>query len=281
MSNTSPSAALDTQNATNVVGPLEPHGIEVRKLHKVFSVGSGGQEVVAVDDVSFTVAPGTTLGLIGESGSGKSTTGRMVMGLEKPTSGQVFIGGVETTALGSAEMRKMRQQLQIVFQDSGSAFNPRIRVGDQISRSMLLYGLGSASEAKRRTLELLERVGMSTAQYDRYIHEFSGGQRQRLGIARALVNQPSFLVLDEPTAALDVSVQAQVLNLLKDLQSEMGLTMLLITHNLALVEFMCESAVLLDSGRIAESGPVDRILSSPSSPTTKKLLDSVLEPDPV
>lgn len=264
--------------AAEHIGSLEPDGIEVRRLRKVFSSGGSGTGFAAVDDVSFTVAQGQTLGLIGESGSGKSTTGRMVLGLETPTSGRVFVGGVEITALRGAQMREFRRRLQIVFQDSGSAFNPRIPVGEQIRRGLLLHRLAPPAQAAENVVAMLERVGLTAHQYDRYIHEFSGGQRQRLGIARALITEPEFLILDEPTAALDVSVQAQVLNLLKDLQAERGLTMLLITHDLALVEFMCESAVVLSQGRIAESGPVDRILSRPDSDVARALLDSVLEP---
>ncbi|WP_349826839.1 ABC transporter ATP-binding protein [Brevibacterium litoralis] len=256
--------------------PNTDASIEVTGLRKVFPGAGGG--VVAVDDVSFTVPAGQTLGLIGESGSGKSTTGRMIMGLEKPTAGSVTVGGTDITTLSSGELRVFRKTIQMVFQDSGSAFNPRLRVGDQIARSFLLHGMGTKEEARTATLAAIERVGLLPDQYERYIHEFSGGQRQRLGIARALITRPTHLVLDEPTAALDVSVQAQVLNLLKDLQAENGLTMLLITHNLALVEFMCESAVLLSKGRIAEEGPVDDLLRNPSTETTRTLIDSVLEP---
>jgi peptide/nickel transport system ATP-binding protein len=167
----------------------------------------------------------------------------------------------------------------MVFQDSGSAFNPRRSVGAQIAYPLKHFQAATAADARKKTLDLLDRVGMLPSHYDRYIHEFSGGQRQRLGIARALISDPDFVVLDEPTAALDVSVQAQILNLLKDLQRERELTMLLITHNLALVEHMCEHAGVLDDGRLVEVGPVDRLLSNPGTAITRKLVDAVLEPE--
>jgi ABC-type oligopeptide transport system ATPase subunit len=261
---------------------LDNRLIRVKDLKKVFAVrGEDGKraEFVAVDSVSFTVTHGETFGLIGESGSGKTTTGRMVMGLETPTSGSVTFDGNELVGLSELGMRRYRRQIQIVFQDSGSAFNPRRSVGAQISYPLKRFRTASPVEARKKTLDLLDRVGMLPSHYDRYIHEFSGGQRKRLGIARALVTDPDFIVLDEPTAALDVSVQAQILNLLKDLQRERKLTMLLITHNLALVEHMCEHAGVLDHGKLVEAGPVDRLLTNPETDITRKLVDAVLEPE--
>ncbi|AQA02093.1 ABC transporter ATP-binding protein [Mycobacterium sp. MS1601] len=260
---------------------LDNRLVRVKDLTKVFSVrGEDGKrsEFVAVDSMSFTITHGETFGLIGESGSGKTTTGRMVMGLEKATSGSVTFDGNELVGLSDLAMRRYRKRIQMVFQDSGSAFNPRRSVGAQIAYPLRLFRTCSAAEARTRTLELLDRVGMLPSHYDRYIHEFSGGQRQRLGIARALITDPDFVVLDEPTAALDVSVQAQILNLLKDLQRERKLTMLLITHNLALVEHMCEHAGVLDHGKLVESGPVDQLLTTPGTDITRKLVDAVLEP---
>jgi ABC-type oligopeptide transport system ATPase subunit len=261
---------------------LDNRLIRVKDLKKIFSVrGEDGKraDFVAVDSVSFTITGGQTFGLIGESGSGKTTIGRMVMGLEKPTSGSVTFDGNELVGLSDLDMRRYRQRIQIVFQDSGSAFNPRRGVGAQISYPLKRFRNTPPAEARKTTLELLDRVGMLPSHYDRYIHEFSGGQRQRLGIARALVSNPDFLVLDEPTAALDVSVQAQILNLLKDLQRERKLTMLLITHNLALVEHMCENAGVLDHGELVEAGPVDQLLTNPGTDITRKLVDAVLEPE--
>jgi len=256
--------------------------IEVTDLTKVFAVRGENRRrstFVAVDSISFTIERGETFGLIGESGSGKTTTGRLILGLEKATSGSVRFDGNELLSLSDLDMRRFRQHIQMVFQDSGSAFNPRRSVGAQITYPLKLFRTASPGEAKRKALDMLDRVGLLPAHFDRYIHEFSGGQRQRLGIARALITDPDFVVLDEPTAALDVSVQAQILNLLKDLQRERRLTMLLITHNLALVEHMCEHAGVLDRGRLVETGTVDRLLAEPATDATRTLVDAVLEPE--
>ncbi|MET0993815.1 MAG: ATP-binding cassette domain-containing protein [Arthrobacter sp.] len=256
--------------------------LEVRELRKIYSTKSGllkHTDFVAVDSINFTVRKGETWGLIGESGSGKTTTGRMVLALERPTSGYIGLDGVDLTSISAPELRSLRRRMQIVFQDSGSAFNPRRPVGDQIAFSLERHNIVPRNSVRRRVIELLERVGLEEAHYDRYIHEFSGGQRQRLGISRALATEPDFLVLDEPTAALDVSVQAQILNLLKDLQAERGLTMLLITHNLSLVEHMCDHAGVLDRGVLVEQGPVDELFTAPRTDITRKLLDAVLEPE--
>ncbi|MDR2113862.1 MAG: ATP-binding cassette domain-containing protein [Bifidobacteriaceae bacterium] len=253
----------------------------VKDLVKTFPMRGGkkGAAFTAVDKISFDIYPGQTWGLIGESGSGKTTTGRIILGLEKATSGVVYFDWHEITAYNQHRLRKLRSRMQIVFQDSGSAFNPRRRVGEQIGFPLKRFGLAEPKQIRSRVVAMMERVGLSEFQHDRYIHEFSGGQRQRLGIARALITDPEFVLLDEPTAALDVSVQAQVLNLLKDLQAERGLTMLLITHNLALVEHMCDYAGVLDSGRLVETGPVDQLLRAPQTAITQKLVDAVLEPE--
>ncbi|MFC8180699.1 ATP-binding cassette domain-containing protein [Rhodococcus sp. NPDC057297] len=258
--------------------------VAVRDLRKVYPVRGEKRkktDFVAVDSISFDIAKGETFGLIGESGSGKTTTGRMVLALEKVTSGSILFEGNDIAAMTELDMRRYRKRMQIVFQDSGSAFNPRRSVGAQIGYALQRFQMAPKSEIRGLVLEMLGRVGMEAAHYDRYIHEFSGGQRQRLGIARALITDPDFLVLDEPTAALDVSVQAQILNLLKDLQSERGLTMLLITHNLALVEHMCDNGGVLDHGTLVESGPVDDLLSKPKTAITRSLVDAVLEPTKV
>lgn len=256
--------------------------LEVRELRKVYATKARflkHSDFTAVDGIDFEVMRGETWGLIGESGSGKTTTGRMILALEQPTSGYIGLDGVDVTSLSAGKLRSLRRRMQMVFQDSGSAFNPRRPVGDQIAFSLERHGIVEKNRVRLRVLELLERVGLEEAHYDRYIHEFSGGQRQRLGISRALATEPDFLVLDEPTAALDVSVQAQILNLLKDLQAERGLTMLLITHNLSLVEHMCDHAGVLDRGVLVEQGPVDELFTAPRTEITQKLLDAVLEPD--
>ena len=255
--------------------------IRVRDLRKEFPI-KRGTTFAAVKGVDLDIERGETFGLIGESGSGKTTIGRMVLGLVSSTSGSIQFEGNEITRIDTGQdkgfRRRLRQRTQIVFQDSGSAFNRRRTVGEQIAFGMTRFELCEPELARERTYELLERVGMQPRHYGRYPHEFSGGQKQRLGIARALASEPEFLVLDEPTAALDVSVQAQILNLLKDLQSERRLTMLLITHNLPLVEFMCERAAVLNHGEIVESGTVDSIFTRPQNPITRKLVDAVLEP---
>ncbi|MGA9872353.1 MAG: ATP-binding cassette domain-containing protein [Rhodococcus sp. (in: high G+C Gram-positive bacteria)] len=258
--------------------------VAVRDLRKVYKVRGEGREqadFVAVNSISFDISKGETYGLIGESGSGKTTTGRMVLALEKATSGSVLFEGNDISVMNDLDMRRYRKRMQIVFQDSGSAFNPRRSVGAQIGYALQRFGIAPKGEIRSMVLEMLGRVGMEASHYDRYIHEFSGGQRQRLGIARALITDPDFLVLDEPTAALDVSVQAQILNLLKDLQLERGLTMLLITHNLALVEHMCDNAGVLDHGTLVESGSVDDLLTTPKTAVTRSLVDAVLEPTKV
>lgn len=256
--------------------------VRVEKLRKAYPQGglrNRQPDFIAVDDVSFFINRGETWGLIGESGSGKTTIGRMLLSLIQPTGGTVLFDGNDLAALDASYLRRMRGRMQMVFQDSGSAFNPRRPVGEQIAFGLRLYNICPPKQCRNRVLELLERVGLEESHYARYAHEFSGGQKQRLGIARALATNPEFIVLDEPTAALDVSVQAQILNLLKDLQSEFGLTMMLITHNLSLVEFMCDRAAVLNHGVLIEEGEVDVMFRHPQTDTTRKLLDAVLEPD--
>ncbi|MFF1255175.1 ABC transporter ATP-binding protein [Pseudarthrobacter sp. NPDC058329] len=245
--------------------------------HHLFAKKS--DSFIAVEDASFHIHRGETWALIGESGSGKSTIGRMLLSLVEPTSGTVVFDGNDVSTLSRPHKRDMRKRMQIVFQDSGSAFNPRRPVGEQIAFGLIQHNICPAPEARSRIIALLERVGLEASHYGRYAHEFSGGQKQRLGIARALATEPDFIVLDEPTAALDVSVQAQILNLLKDLQQERHLTMMLITHNLSLVEFMSDRAGVLDHGVLVESGFVDDMFRQPRSDITKKLLDAVLEPN--
>jgi peptide/nickel transport system ATP-binding protein len=238
-----------------------------------------GSEFVAVQGASFTVNRGETFGLIGESGSGKTTVGRMLLRLLEPTSGYLEFDGYDVLRLARPQMRALRRRMQIVFQDSGSAFNPRLSVGEQVAYPMRKFKLHPGKEIKSRVVELLEQVGLSADQAQRYPHEFSGGQRQRLGIARALAAQPDFVVLDEPTSALDVSVQAQVLALLRELQAERGLTLVFISHNLAVIQHMCDRAAVMHRGEIVELGTVDELFGAPQTEITRQLLDAVLEPE--
>jgi ABC-type oligopeptide transport system ATPase subunit len=255
--------------------------VQARDLRKVYGGGglfSHSEDFVAVAGATFDIERGETFGLIGESGSGKTTIGRMLLRLQEPTSGTVEFDGYTVTSLHDVALRKLRQHMQIVFQDSGSAFNPRRAVGDQIAFTLRKFEICPRREVRGRVLELLETVGLRPDQADRYPHEFSGGQRQRLGIARALASEPSFIVLDEPTSALDVSVQAQILNLLQDLQAERGLTLLLITHNLALVQHMCDRAAVLHHGELVEMGATHDLFANPKTAITKQLVEAVLEP---
>ena len=251
---------------------------DLRKVYKTQSRFGAGADFVAVQGASFDIERGETFGLIGESGSGKTTIGRMVLRLIEVTGGYVEFDGYDVLKLGDRQMRRLRARMQVVFQDSGSAFNPRTPVGEQIGFAYQRFDLCPRSEIRDRVAALLEDVGMRADAADRYPHEFSGGQRQRLGIARALASEPDFLVLDEPTSALDVSVQAQILNLLNDLQEQRNLTLLLITHNLSLIQHMCDRAAVMSRGEIVEMGPVGQLFTDPRTDETRLLLDAVLEP---
>jgi len=251
---------------------------ELRKVYRTPGTFGKGTEFVAVHGASFQVNRGETFGLIGESGSGKTTIGRMLLRLLEPTSGYIEFDGYEVLTLTRPRLRALRRRMQIVFQDSGSAFNPRLSVGEQVAYPMRKFGLHPKGEVQARVIELLEKVGLQAEQAQRYPHEFSGGQRQRLGIARALAAQPDLVVLDEPTSALDVSVQGQILALLREIQAERGLTLVLISHNLAVIQHMCDRAAVLHNGEIVEQAPVDELFGSPQSQVTRELLDAVLEP---
>ena len=251
---------------------------DLRKVYRTPGTFGKGTEFVAVHGASFQVNRGETFGLIGESGSGKTTIGRMLLRLLEPTSGYIEFDGYEVLTLTRPRLRALRRRMQIVFQDSGSAFNPRLSVGEQVAYPMRKFGLYPKGEVKARVIELLEKVGLQAEQAQRYPHEFSGGQRQRLGIARALAAQPDLVVLDEPTSALDVSVQGQILALLREIQAERGLTLVLISHNLAVIQHMCDRAAVLHQGEIVEQAPVDELFGSPRSEVTRELLDAVLEP---
>ena len=236
--------------------------------------------VKAVDDVSFEIYPGKTLGLVGESGSGKSTTGYCVLELLKPTSGSVRFLGEELTTMKKEDLRRMRREMQIVFQDPYASLNPRMTVGNIVAEPLVVHKVGSGARRRKTVEELLEVVGFNPDFINRYPHEFSGGQRQRIGIARALALNPRLIVCDEPVSALDVSIQAQILNLLKDLQGEFGLTYLFVAHDLAVVRTMSDDIAVMNKGKIVETGPAERVYTQPQDEYTKALLAAVPVPDP-
>jgi oligopeptide transport system ATP-binding protein len=260
--------------------------LSVTDLHKHFPVKSGFLiertvgEVRAVDGVSFDVQPGETLGLVGESGSGKSTTGYCILQLLKPTSGSVGFDGQELTELGREEIRRVRRDMQIVFQDPYASLNPRMTVGDIVAEPLVVHGIGTRRDRRGRVRELLDVVGFNPSFTNRYPHEFSGGQRQRIGIARALALNPKLIICDEPVSALDVSIQAQILNLLKDLQHDFGLTYLFIAHDLAVVRSMSDRIAVMNKGKLVELGPAEEVYTNPQDDYTKALLSAVPIPDP-
>jgi oligopeptide transport system ATP-binding protein len=260
--------------------------LQVRDLRKEFPVRSGfliervSHTVNAVDGVSFEIEEGKTLGLVGESGSGKSTTGYCILQLLKPTAGSVRFQGQELTDLGREGMRRMRREMQIVFQDPYSSLDPRMTVGDIVSEPLEVHSVGSRRNRRARVRELLDVVGFNPDYENRYPHEFSGGQRQRVGVARALALNPSLIVCDEPVSALDVSIQAQILNLLKDLQRDFGLTYLFISHDLAVVRSMSDHIAVMKDGKIVETGSADEVYETPKHEYTRALLTAVPVPDP-
>jgi len=236
--------------------------------------------VKAVDGVGFEIPEGKTLGLVGESGSGKSTTAYALLQLVRPTAGSVRFLGRELTRLRGEELRRMRREMQIVFQDPYASLNPRMTVGRIVAEPLQTHGIGTRRSRRASVARLLELVGFDPAYTNRYPHEFSGGQRQRIGIARALALNPKLIVCDEPVSALDVSIQAQILNLLKDLQHDLGLTYLFIAHDLAVVRGMSDTIAVMHEGRIVEQGPAEDVYTNPQSDYTRALLAAVPVPDP-
>jgi ABC-type oligopeptide transport system ATPase subunit len=260
--------------------------LEVTDLEKLFPVKRGlliertVDHVHAVDGVSFRIGEGETLGLVGESGSGKSTTGYCVLQLLKPTKGSVKFMGKELTSLPRSELREMRKEMQIVFQDPYSSLNPRMTVGNIVAEPMLVHDQGTRRQREARVRDLLETVGFNPDFTNRYPHEFSGGQRQRIGIARALALNPRLIVCDEPVSALDVSIQAQILNLLKDLQRDLGLAYLFVAHDLAVVRTMSDRIAVMNKGKIVETGDAEQVYTNPQDEYTRALLAAVPVPDP-
>jgi ABC-type oligopeptide transport system ATPase subunit len=258
--------------------------LAVRNLVKEFPRRQGlfraASPVRAVDDVTFSIEAGETFGLVGESGSGKTTTGRCILRLTEPTSGSVEFKGQDVLRFSRARMREARREMQIVFQDPFSSLNPRMRVGASVEEPLIIHRAGGKPERRARVAELFQLVGLDPGQVDRYPHQFSGGQRQRIGLARALALNPSLIVADEPVSALDVSVQAQVVNLLMELQQRLNLTYLFIAHDLRLVRHICSRVAVMYRGRIVEMGLTSALFEAPAHPYTRALLSAIPVPDP-
>ncbi|WP_394690604.1 ABC transporter ATP-binding protein [Hoeflea sp.] len=259
--------------------------LDVQNLMRSFGggkslIGRPRPVVHAINDVSFQIAPGETLGLVGESGSGKSTVGRAVLQLDPADSGSVRFAGNELTILGPQLLKPYRRQMQIIFQDPYSALNPRMKVGRFVGEPLVVHGLARSSELTDRVAELFKLVGLDPSFMSRYPHEFSGGQRQRINIARAIALKPAFIVADEPITALDVSIQAQIINLFQDLQDQMGLAYLFIAHDLSMVRYLCQRVAVMLRGRIVEIAATEDIFSNPQHPYTRSLLAAIPVPDP-
>jgi oligopeptide transport system ATP-binding protein len=254
--------------------------VKVRDLVKHFPVEGSDDVVRAVDGVSFEIFRGETLGLVGESGCGKSTVGRCLLRLIEPTAGEIKFEGRDVTALGRHELRELRREMQIVFQDPYASLNPRMKVGSIVGEPLVIHKIGTKRERRERVAELLKRVGLNPDYSERYAHEFSGGQRQRIGVARTLALNPKLIVADEPVSALDVSVQAQVVNLLQDLQKEFNLAYLFISHGLAVVEHISSRVAVMYLGRIVELATAADLYAQPLHPYTKALLSAIPIPDP-
>ena len=280
--------STDVQTQGNGQPAADDNLIEVRDLQMYFPVTSGlifqrtVAHIKAVDGVSFNVRRGETLGLVGESGCGKTTTGRCILQLYKPTAGQIIFDGRELTGLASRELRTMRREMQVIFQDPYSSLNPRMTAGNIIGEPLVVHGLVKGkAEYRERVAELLQNVGLNPYMADRFPHEFSGGQRQRIGVARALSVGPKFIVADEPVSALDVSIQAQIINLLEDLQEQFNLTYLFIAHDLSVVRHISDRVGVMYLGHIVELADRGEIYVNPVHPYTRALLSAVPIPDPV
>ncbi|OAN45253.1 peptide ABC transporter substrate-binding protein [Chloroflexus islandicus] len=271
---------------TPVVQPADDTLLEVRNLKKYFPIKGGFlrrtiAEVRAVDDVSFTVKRGETLGLVGESGCGKTTTGRTVLRLERATAGEVIFEGQDVMRASGRTMKALRRDMQIIFQDPYASLDPRITIGESVAEGLVIHGIGTPAERRERVREVLAKVGLSASHMTRFPHEFSGGQRQRIGIARALIMEPKLIVCDEPVSALDVSIQSQVLNLLRSLQREFGLTYLFIAHNLAVVEHISDRVGVMYLGKVVELTTSAELFREPLHPYTKALISAIPHPNPM
>jgi len=259
--------------------------VEVRHLKKYFPVRGGVLQrvmawVQAVDDVSFTIREGETLGLVGESGCGKTTVGRTMLRLTEPTAGEVLFEGQNVLALEGRDLKVMRRNMQIIFQDPYASLDPRLPIGEAVMEGLKIHGIGTTGERFDRAIAMLRKVGLEDYHARRYPHEFSGGQRQRIGIARALTLQPKFIICDEPVSALDVSIQSQVLNLLKDLQQEFGLTYLFIAHNLSVVEHISDRVAVMYLGKMVELADKQELFRNPLHPYTQALMSAIPMPNP-
>ncbi|MDK8182977.1 oligopeptide/dipeptide ABC transporter ATP-binding protein [Paenibacillus sp. UMB4589-SE434] len=278
-------AELTIATSERIMPQQEAPLLEVRDLKKYFPIKSGlfnrtVGHVKAVDGISFTLQEGETFGLVGESGSGKSTVGRSIIRLTEKTSGEVLYKGIDLYNMPEKELRHLRPKMQLIFQDPYSSLNPRVRVGDAIGEALLNHGLAPKEEIRDRVLDVLQACGLSSYHIDRFPHEFSGGQRQRIGIARALVLNPDLIIADEPVSALDVSIQAQIINLFRKLQLTRGLTYLFISHDLSVVEHLCSRIGVMYLGTMMETAPRDELFKHPLHPYTKALLSAVPVPIP-
>ncbi|EJK80325.1 ABC transporter ATP-binding protein [Rhizobium sp. AP16] len=252
--------------------------LSVRNLAKHYT--TRGTRTSVLQDISFEIGRGEVVGLVGESGSGKTTIGRSVLRLIEPSAGSIRFDGIALTTLSASAMRRIRPRMQYIFQDPFASLSPRMTIGEILTEGLTIQGIGTSKEQLDRAQSALEQVDLPADAIHRYAHEFSGGQRQRIGIARALTLAPDFLVADEPVSALDVSIQAQVINLLRDLQQRLGLTMLFISHDLAVVEYICDRIIVLYLGRIMEIAPSSELYVSPQHPYTRALLSAIPSPDP-